>query len=98
MIVYLIDRQQAIAEKEVWQGSLSVAKVTLAEYNDMLSKYYVDGVSRQLMEEKGFTPPGLSASYCGGLIQLAKDAKITTSQNSSWQRSYDEKVMRDYNE
>lgn len=98
MIVYLIDRQQAIAEKEVWQGSLSVAKVTLAEYNDMLSKYYVDGVSRQLMEEKGFTPLGLSASYCEGLIQLAKDAKIITSQNSSWQRGYDEKVMRDYNE
>jgi hypothetical protein len=68
-------------------------KVTIAEYNELLSEF---SGNEHLLLEKGLSPTALAAALCDDLIRMAEMAKIQSSRNASSQRTFDEKVLHIY--
>lgn len=93
IVLYPQEQQHALSNKQVWMRFLEVMKVSVAEYNELLSDF---SDNSRLLAEKGLTPAGLSAGLCDDLIRMAQMAKLQSGQNASWQRTYDEKVLQIY--
>ncbi|MEP7371865.1 MAG: hypothetical protein ABI675_00665 [Chitinophagaceae bacterium] len=97
IIVYPVNTQNAASTKEVWKRYADVLKITIAEYNELLSDFWgKDNTTNRLMAERNLVPAGISAGICEELIRLTKMAASQTNQNASWQRIYDEKVLSIY--
>jgi len=97
IIVYPVNTQNAASNKEIWKRYVDILKITIAEYNELLSEYWgKDKTTDRLMAERHLLPAGISAGICGELIRLTKMAVSQTNQNASWQRIYDEKVLSIY--
>jgi hypothetical protein len=97
IVLLPIGVQNALSNKEVWKRYVDITKVTISEYNELLSGFW--GKSKaidKIMSEKGLTPAAISAGIAGSLIDLTKTAEIQSNQNASWQRTYDEKVLQIY--
>ena len=93
IVLYPEEKQHAVSDKEVWMRYLEALKITIAEYNDLLSRF---SGYEQLMAEKGVTPAGLSTGICDDIIRIAEMAKFQAGRNASWQRTFDEKVLQVY--
>ncbi|HMG68863.1 MAG TPA: hypothetical protein VK588_14290 [Chitinophagaceae bacterium] len=99
LIVYTVERENAISNKEVWKNYMEAMKGTIAEYNAFLSEYWGrDKQTDQLMAKQNQTPPAIMAGACGDLIWLTEMAKTMTHSNAGWQRTYDEKILHLYEE
>jgi hypothetical protein len=97
LIVYTVERENALSNKEVWKNYVEAMKGTLAEYNAFLSEYWGrDKQTDQLMARRNQTPPAIMAGACNDLIWLTEMAKTMTHSNASWQRGYDEKILHLY--
>jgi hypothetical protein len=96
-IVYSVEAQNAAANKEVWKRNLEAIKITIAEYNEFLSKYW--GRNKQtdrIMAQQNQTPAAILAGACGELISLTEMARNLTNMHSGWQRTYDQTVLHLY--
>ena len=93
IVLYPQEQQNAVSNKQVWMRYLEAMKITIAEYNELLSDF---SGNSQLLAEKGLTPAGLSAALCEDLIKMAQMAKLQSGRNASWQRTFDEKVLQVY--
>jgi hypothetical protein len=93
IVLYPQEQQHAISNKQVWMRYLEVMKITVAEYNELLSDF---SDNSQLLAEKGLTPAALSAGLCDDLVRMAQMAKLQSGRNASWQRTFDEKVLQIY--
>jgi len=93
IVLYPAEKQQALSDKGIWMRYMEIMKVTIAEYNELLSEF---SANEQLLREKGLSPTALAASLCGGLISMAKMAELQSSRNASRQRTFDEKVLHIY--
>jgi len=97
LIVYTLERENAISNKEVWKNYMEAMKVTIAEYNAFLSEYWGrDKQTDQLMAKQNQTPAAIMAGACNDLIWLTEMAKTMTHSNAGWQRRYDEKILHLY--
>ena len=97
LIVYTVERENAISNKEVWKNYMEAMKVTIAEYNAFLSEYWGrDKQTDQLMVKQNQTPAAIMAGACNDLIWLTEMAKTMTHSNAGWQRRYDEKILHLY--
>jgi hypothetical protein len=97
LIVYTVEKENAVSNKEVWKNYMEAMKVTIAEYNAFLGEYWGrNKQTDQLMARRNQTPAAIMAGACGELIQLTEMAKTMTHSNASWQRSFDEKILHLY--
>jgi hypothetical protein len=97
LIVYTVERENAVSNKEVWKNYMEAMKVTIAEYNSFLNEYWGhDKQTDQLMARRNQTPAAIMAGVCGELIGLTEMAKTMTHSNAGWQRSYEEKILHLY--
>lgn len=97
ILIYPVNAQNAIANKEMWKREVDILKILIAESNELLSDFWgKDKVTDQLMAEKGLTPAAITVGMCDAIISLTKKAGLLTNQNASWQRTYDEKVLELY--
>ena len=97
LIVYTVEKENAISNKEAWKNYVEAMKVTIAEYNAFLSEYWGrDKETDKLMAERNQTPAAIMAGACNDLIWLTEMAKTMTHSNSTWQRTYDEKILHLY--
>ena len=97
LIVYTVERENAISNKEVWKNYVEAMKGTIAEYNAFLSEYWGrDKQTDKQMAKQNQTPAAIMAGACGDLIWLTEMAKTMTHSNAGWQRTYDEKILHLY--
>lgn len=94
IVQYSIKVQAAVAYKEVWKRKVEALKVTIDEYNWLVSDYWgKDKATDKWMAQHNQTPPAILAGMCKGLIELAEYAKFLTNQNATAQRTYDQNVL-----
>jgi hypothetical protein len=97
IVQYPVNAQHAIASKEVWKRYVEVLKIMVAEYNDLLNDFWgKDKTTDRLMAERQLVPAAIIAGLCTELIHLTQTASLQTSQNASWQKVYDERVLHIY--
>ncbi|HET7000339.1 MAG TPA: hypothetical protein VFI33_03490, partial [Puia sp.] len=97
LIVYTVEKENALSNEEVWKNFIEAMKGTITEYNTFLSEYWGrDKQTDQLMARQNQTPAAIMAGTCGELISLTEMAKTMTHTNASWQRSFDEKILHLY--
>ena len=97
LIVYSVEKENAMSDKEVWKNYMEAMKVTIAEYNAFLNDYWGrDKQTDQIMSSRNQTPGSIMAGACGDLIRLTEMAKAMTHKNASWQRQFDEKILHVY--
>lgn len=96
-ILYPIHADNATANGMIWKRKVDMLKVVIGEYNDLLADYWgKDKLSDQVMREMGMTPEALIAGIAGQIRQYTKEARLLTSENAGWQRTYDEMVLHIY--
>jgi hypothetical protein len=94
MIVYQINVQNAMANKQAWKRYVDMLKVVIAEYNEFFAEFSGrDKVTDEILEQKLLFPAAISAGLVGEMIHYTKMAATLTNQNAGWQRVYDEKVL-----
>jgi hypothetical protein len=94
MIVYQINAQNAMANKQVWKRYVDMLKVVIAEYNEFFAEFSGrDKVTDEILEQKLLFPAAISAGLVGEMIHYTKMAAALTSQHAGWQRVYDEQVL-----
>jgi hypothetical protein len=97
LIVYTVERENAISNKEVWGNYIEAMKGTITTYNAFLSEYWGrDQQTDQFMARQNQTPAAIMAGACSDLIKLTEMAKTMTHSNAGWQRNYDEKILHLY--
>jgi hypothetical protein len=94
IIIYQINVQNAMANKQGWKRYVDMLKVIIAEYNEFFAEFSGrDKVTDEILQEKLLFPAAISAGLVGEMIHYTEIASRLTSQNAGWQRVYDEKVL-----